>query len=122
MSFARTHGATVRAVSRTLIERPEPWIVGFSGGKDSSCVVKLVYQALLRTKRRSNSVTVLYCDTGVEIPIVRTFVWQTLTALAIEAKKDGIPLTCDVAAPPPKDRFFFKIIGRGYVPPINKFR
>jgi DNA sulfur modification protein DndC len=122
MSFAGTHDATVRAVSRTLIERPEPWIVGFSGGKDSSCVVKLVYQALLRTKRRSNFVTVLYCDTGVEIPIVRAFVWQTLTALSIEAKKDGVPLMCDVAAPPPKDRFFFKVIGRGYVPPTNKFR
>jgi DNA sulfur modification protein DndC len=122
MAIDDIHTGTVRAVSRQLIERPEPWILGFSGGKDSSCVVKLVYQALLCTKRRLRAVTVLYCDTGVEIPIVRAFVWQTLTALAIEARKDGIPLKCDGAAPRREDRFFFKVIGRGYVPPTNKFR
>jgi DNA sulfur modification protein DndC len=122
MATPTVQAATVRAISHSLVEHPEPWVVGFSGGKDSSCVVKLVYQALLRAKRRHTSVTVLYCDTGVEIPLIRTFVWQTLTALAIEAGKDGIPLKCDVAAPLPQDRFFFKVIGRGYVPPTNKFR
>ena len=113
---------TISAVRHALLERPEPWIVGFSGGKDSSCVVKLIFQALLAAKRRESNVTVLYCDTGVEIPLVRSFVWQTLTGLAIEAKKAGIPLKCDVATPRPRDRFFFKVIGRGYVPPTNKFR
>jgi DNA sulfur modification protein DndC len=113
---------SVLAIRQTLIQHPEPWVIGFSGGKDSSCVVKLVYWALLNLPQRESEVTILYCDTGVEIPPVRTFVWQTLTGLAIEAKKDGIPLNCQIAAPSLNDRFFFKIIGRGYVPPTNKFR
>jgi DNA sulfur modification protein DndC len=113
---------TVRTVKDALMDHPEPWIVGFSGGKDSSCVVKIVFQALVAAKSRKSSVTVLYCDTGVEIPPIRRFVWQTLTGLAIEAEKAGIPLRCDVATPRLEDRFFFKVIGRGYVPPTNKFR
>jgi hypothetical protein len=68
MATPTVQAATVRAISHSLVEHPEPWVVGFSGGKDSSCVVKLVYQALLRAKRRNTSVTVLYCDTGVEVP------------------------------------------------------
>src|SRR6266576_3935773 len=113
---------TIRVIRRSLLEHPEPWIVGFSGGKDSSCVVKLIFQALLATPRRESSVTVVYCDTGVEIPLIRSLVWQTLTGLTIEARRAGIPLTCDAATPQLRDRFFFKVIGRGYVPPTNKFR
>jgi DNA sulfur modification protein DndC len=113
---------TLAEIRKELRNHPEPWVVGFSGGKDSSCVVKLIYLALLGAPDRRNSVTILYCDTGVEIPLVRTFVWQTLTGLSIEAKKNGVPLECNVASPPLRDRFFFKIIGRGYVSPTNKFR
>jgi len=113
---------SVAAIRRTLIARPEPWVIGFSGGKDSSCVIKLVYRALLNLPQRKSEVTLLYCDTGVEIPPVRAFVWQTLTGLAMEAKRDGIPLNSRITMPPINDRFFFKIIGRGYVPPTNKFR
>jgi DNA sulfur modification protein DndC len=122
MGRSKILGETLRTVRRSLLDHPQPWIVGFSGGKDSSCVVKIIFQALLSTPQRKSSVTVLYCDTGVEIPLVRAFVWQTLTGLAVEAERAGIPLKCDIATPRLRDRFFFKVIGRGYVPPTNKFR
>jgi DNA sulfur modification protein DndC len=113
---------TIADVREALTRYPEPWVIGFSGGKDSSCVVKLIFNALIGLKSARGSVSVLYCDTGVEIPPVRNFVWQSLTGLAIEANQHGLDLRCDVAVPKLRDRFFFKVIGRGYVPPTNKFR
>jgi DNA sulfur modification protein DndC len=113
---------TTSEIREMLAQHREPWVVGFSGGKDSSCVVKLIFNALIGMKLSRGPVTVLYCDTGVEIPPVRQFVWQSLVGLTLESKKYNVDLRCDVAAPRLKDRFFFKIIGRGYVPPTNKFR
>ena len=48
------------------------WIIGFSGGKDSTCVLQLVWMALSEiseTKRKK----LIYCissDTFVEMPLI----------------------------------------------------
>jgi len=123
----------VKSVEALLDERLEfvadeyarstvPWVIGYSGGKDSSLVVKLVFEALMRLRRRAAPLHVVYCDTGVEIPIVASFVRSTLRGIEQQARRDGMPLTCHVATPPIKDRFFVRVIGRGYPPPTNKFR
>ena len=36
-------------VSREYLRSDEPWYVGFSGGKDSTAVLKLVYSAMKRS-------------------------------------------------------------------------
>lgn len=99
-----------------------PWILGFSGGKDSSAVLRLVYRALGTIRRPDLRVTVVYCDTGVEIPVVAQLVRRTLRGVAAEAREAGLPLQVKVATPRTEDSFFVKVIGRGYPPPTNKFR
>jgi DNA sulfur modification protein DndC len=85
-------------------------------------VVKLVFEAVARTRKKSVPLHVVYCDTGVEIPIVATFVRRTLRGIQKQAAQSGIPLACHLARPPISDRFFVRVIGRGYPPPTNKFR
>jgi DNA sulfur modification protein DndC len=99
-----------------------PWVIGFSGGKDSSLVVKIVFEALSRLRRRQTALHVVYCDTGVEIPIVAAFIRKTLTGIELQARQSNIPITCHLATPRLRDRFFVRVIGRGYPPPTNKFR
>ena len=99
-----------------------PWYLGFSGGKDSSAVLKLVYSALLRSRARHKLVTVVYCDTGVEVPLIAGRVRSTLRRLSIEAREDRIPIQVRIARPRTHSTFFVKVIGRGYPPPTNKFR
>jgi DNA sulfur modification protein DndC len=82
----------------------------------------LVYTALLRIREPQIAVSVLYCDTGVEIPIVARLVRSTLRALTKEAAEAGLPIRVRVARPRLEDSFFIKVIGRGYPPPTNKFR
>jgi DNA sulfur modification protein DndC len=99
-----------------------PWFLGYSGGKDSSALLKLVFGALLRLDRRPKPLTVIYCDTGVEIPVIHNYVAETLSGLSFEAETFGLPLQVRIGTPPLTDRFFVKVIGRGYPPPTNIFR
>lgn len=100
----------------------ESWIVGYSGGKDSTAVVKLVFQSLLRTRVRHKPVTVIYCDTGVEIPMASVLARKALTGLVKEARAFHLPISARILSPPIEERFFVKVIGRGYPPPTDKFR
>ena len=100
----------------------EPWVVGYSGGKDSSCVLKLLFHALRAARFHHKPVTVLYCDTGVEVPAAAALACRVLESYAREARAFGLPIGTRVATPALRDRFFVKVIGRGYPPPTDKFR
>ena len=114
--------ATIDSISAEYRQASVPWIIGFSGGKDSSALLRLVYLAVGRLKRPRVPVCIVYCDTGVEIPVVARFVRRTLRALSAEASMEGLPVEVRVARPPAADSYFVKVIGRGYPPPTNKFR
>src|SRR5208283_4003605 len=60
---------TVSRIVSAYNSDTDPWVIGYSGGKDSTAVVKLVFQSLLRVDDPQKAVTVIYCDTGVEIPM-----------------------------------------------------
>lgn len=99
-----------------------PWVIGFSGGKDSSLVVKIFCEALARLRTRRVPVHIVYCDTGVEIPVVTAFVRKTLKGIQQESARSNLPIRCHIARPTLSDTFFVRLIGRGYPPPTNKFR
>ena len=81
-----------------------------------------MYAALLGLRRSDNPISVVYCDTGVEIPVIAGFVRRTLRGLAAEAKAADLPIRVHIARPRIEDTYFVKVIGRGYPPPTNKFR
>src|SRR5687767_13455325 len=109
-------------VSREFLQGTEPWVIGFSGGKDSTAVLRLVYAAMLSNPSHCRPVTIVYCDTGVDIPLIAKHVRQTLGRLQRESAADGLDLKVRLARPPTTDSFFVRVIGRGYPPPTNKFR
>ena len=49
-----------------------PWIIGYSGGKDSTTVVELVYSMLLKLppEQRSKRVYIISSDTMIENPLI----------------------------------------------------
>jgi DNA sulfur modification protein DndC len=114
------HG--ISRITSAYLSDPEPWVVGYSGGKDSTAVVKLVFQSLLRLRRPRKLVTVIYCDTGVEVPLAATLARQALGDLELEAASHHLPISIRVLSPPIHERYWVKVIGRGYPPPTDKFR
>lgn len=93
------------------------WAIAFSGGKDSSTVLALILH-LIETGRipRPESITVLYADTRMELPMLHASA-QTLLE---EARARGCRIITVV--PPLEDRFFVRMLGKGYPPPHNGFR
>jgi len=101
-----------------------PWIVGYSGGKDSTAVLQMVYYMLkeLPPEKRRKVVHVVCNDTLVEIPPIAEHMTKTLEAIRVAGERDGLPIVTRKTIPPVRDRFFVKVIGRGYPAPTRFFR
>jgi DNA sulfur modification protein DndC len=113
---------TVQQIRETYLSSTHPWYLGFSGGKDSSAILKLTFLALQDLQIKKPKVTILYCDTGVDIPIIKSLVEKTLKKIEEEARIHCVPLHVKIVKPLVKDTYFSKVIGKGYPTPTNKFR
>jgi DNA sulfur modification protein DndC len=98
------------------------WIIGFSGGKDSTALLKVFGSATREARKLPAKIDVIYCDTGVENPVLDMYVKSLFGRLATEFSQTGVPFRTAILKAPIKDRFFVKLIGRGYPPPTNSFR
>lgn len=101
-----------------------PWVVGYSGGKDSTAVLQLVWLALaeLPVEQRVKPVYVISTDTLVENPVVAAWVAQSLDAMRASAETQALPIEPNRLTPEVKDTFWVNLIGRGYPAPRPKFR
>ncbi|WP_371055314.1 phosphoadenosine phosphosulfate reductase family protein [Rhodosalinus sp. K401] len=108
---------------RALSEnRERPWIIAFSGGKDSTAALKIMVAAARKLGQDAPTFDLIYCDTGVENPIVDSYVKSTLERLSQECSESEISLNVSLLRAPVQQRFFVKVIGRGYPTPTNSFR
>ena len=101
-----------------------PWVLGYSGGKDSSTVLQLVWDALtaLPPEKRTKTIHVITTDTLVENPIVSTWVRNSLEQMKMAAQAQGMPIEPHLLQPEIKDTFWVNLIGKGYPAPRNQFR
>jgi len=99
-----------------------PWFVTYSGGKDSTAVLRLIFQGLLNVNSYHKNINIIYIDTGVEIPYASKLAEKVLYDFKIECKHNKLPISITVIKPELSERFFVKVIGRGYPPPTDKFR
>jgi len=101
-----------------------PWIIGFSGGKDSTAVLQLVWYALreLPEEKRTKEVHVVCNDTLVENPKVVQWIDTNLDNIAKQAKKENLPFIVAKTTPKLEDSFWFNLIGKGYPAPNSTFR
>lgn len=96
-----------------------PWIIGYSGGKDSTVVVELVYQMLLDlpVEQRHKDVYIISSDTLIENPLILGYLKTNLKLIDESAKKHNVPIKAQMVFPKYNDTFWANIIGRGYPPP-----
>mgnify|MGYP000010219638 CR=1 FL=1 len=101
-----------------------PWIVGFSGGKDSTTVLQLVFEMLLELppSKRRRHVHVLSNDTLVESPVLQHFIDATLDQVREAVEGLGLPMTVVKTTPSPDHTFWVNLVGRGYPAPTRLFR
>lgn len=101
-----------------------PWIVGYSGGKDSTASLQLLWTAIasLPKSQRSKPVHVISTDTLVENPIIAGWVEVSLNQINLAALQQELPITAHRLTPTLENRFWVNLIGKGYPAPRPKFR
>ena len=114
-----------------------PWMIGFSGGKDSTMLCMLVFEMLktLKSEEINKKIYITSSDTMVENPIVKRYMYDMSKKIGEAGEKYGV--VSNIITPEPEKTFWTYIIGYGYptpeppgfrwctdrlkIKPINKF-
>jgi DNA sulfur modification protein DndC len=112
------------SLTQLYAEDERPWLVGFSGGKDSTMLASLIFDAVLSIPavQRKKPVSILCTDTRVEIPAIVEMVEGTLARMRKFSQQNDLNIEINLLRPPPEQSFWVNLIGRGYPPPNRTFR
>ncbi|WP_019635056.1 DNA phosphorothioation system sulfurtransferase DndC [Actinomadura atramentaria] len=122
--LAEVVGELTEEIRELYVADEVPWVIGYSGGKDSTAVLQLVWLALkgLPAEQRKKPVHVISTDTLVENPVVAAWVGQSLDTMRAAAQEQQLPIDSHKLTPEVKDTFWVSLIGKGYPAPRPKFR
>ena len=103
-----------------------PWIIGFSGGKDSTVMLQFVWKALQHIKQLGlvpyRQIYIVCNDTMVENPVITEYVYRVLEKIEQAAVEQDLPIRVIKTIPRLEDSFWVNLIGKGYPAPNNAFR
>ncbi|HEX5275182.1 MAG TPA: DNA phosphorothioation system sulfurtransferase DndC [Candidatus Rubrimentiphilum sp.] len=114
----------IARVQNAYLADSRPWVIGFSGGKDSTATLQLVWSALERLPAGSakKPVYILSSNTLVESPLIVRYIGGTLKSINEQAVDRGLPISASLVEPIVEESFWVNVIGRGYPAPSTKFR
>jgi DNA sulfur modification protein DndC len=128
MLLETTPDIPVETISEEIIQQykedTRPWIIGFSGGKDSTTLLQLVFYALQKIPKKDlkKEVHVLCNDTLVENPAVVRYIDDTLDKIRRAGERYDFPMQVAKVTPTLADSFWVNLIGKGYPSPNRFFR
>ncbi|ABC33658.1 3'-phosphoadenosine 5'-phosphosulfate sulfotransferase (PAPS reductase)/FAD synthetase and related enzyme [Hahella chejuensis KCTC 2396] len=111
-------------IQSLYLENDKPWVIGFSGGKDSTTVLSLIYVALtgLPEAKRHKHIYVISSDTLVETPMVVDMINDSIEAINRNAQDKKLPISAHVVYPAWNETFWVNLLGKGYPAPTQNFR
>jgi DNA sulfur modification protein DndC len=119
---------TVRAICDEIRELylwdKVPWVIGYSGGKDSTAIAQLIWIAIrdLPVDSRQKKIHLITTDTLVEQPVVAAWVDASHAKMRQAAIEQSMPIVVHKLTPETKDSFWVNLVGRGYPAPRKLFR
>jgi len=116
--------AVLEEIRQVYRQHNFPWVIGYSGGKDSTTALQLVWRALegLPPEERTKPVHVISSDTLVETPVIVDYINEALDRINLAAAEQQMPATARKLTPLLDDTFWVNLIGRGYPAPNDNFR
>lgn len=104
--------------------KDRPWIVGFSGGKDSTMLLQVVWYAIRKipAELRKRDIYVICNNTLVENPKILQYVDDILKKIEKAAASQSMPVFVHKTIPRLEHTFWVNLIGKGYPAPNNMFR
>ncbi len=114
---------TIQQIAQQYKKDMRPWVIAFSGGKDSTLLLELVYRMLIEIDpSERKSVYIIYSDTGVEPPNIAAYLHETINCIKKDVEKRSLPIQVKVVVPEVEATFWSKLIGKGYPSPTRWFR
>lgn len=117
-------GAIYAEIVELYLRDNNPWIVGYSGGKDSTAALQLIYYAIqqIEKRHRTKQVYVLCSDTLVETPPIIQYIKSSLDKIGRSAQEADLPISVARVEPRIEKSFWVSLIGKGYPSPNRWFR
>lgn len=114
----------VKEITSLYLKDGRSWIIGFSGGKDSTVVLSLIFHALstLNKNQLKKDVYVVCSDTLVETPVVVGLVRSVLDQVQASANEKHLPIFVRMVVPDTNQTFWSNLLGKGYPAPTKSFR
>lgn len=111
-------------IRKVYLADRRPWVIGYSGGKDSTTAVQMIWYALstLSPKDLSKPIYVISSDTLVETPKIVDYIDTALQRMNTTAERLGFPLSAHKVRPEVDNSFWVNLLGRGYPAPSKRFR
>ena len=96
-----------------------PWMIGFSGGKDSTLLCQLVFEMLntLKPEQIHKKIYIVTSDTMVENPIVKSYMYRMRDAINNASVAKSLKVEAKILYPDIKQTFWSLVIGLGYPTP-----
>lgn len=96
-----------------------PWLIGYSGGKDSSLLVSLVVETVLRLPEheRTKKIFIVTSDTGVENPVVKRYMHTSSQKINEFSSRFSANIRADIIYPDVAQSYWSLVIGLGYPTP-----
>lgn len=114
----------MRTIQNLYLSDNIPWMIGYSGGKDSTATVQLIWMAIenLPKINRTKQIHIMNTDTLVESPVVSKWVEKSLEAMKATAQQKDLPFVPVRLTPDYNNTYWVNLIGRGYPFPRRKYR
>jgi len=111
-------------IKKVYLAYNRPFVVGYSGGKDSTVVMQLVWDAIegIPYELLTQDIHVISTDTLVETPYIIDYVTKTLEQINEVARTRNLPIYAHRLTPLYKNSFWVNLIGKGYPAPSRNFR
>ena len=122
--FKNKVNATMEQIKKIYKADTRPWVIGYSGGKDSTTVTQLIFNAIaeLPKAERHKPIYIISSDTLVETPLIISYIDNVMTRIETKASELDLPITTHIVQPEIDKTFWATLIGKGYPSPRQKFR
>ena len=111
--------AIIEEMRLVYLHDQRPWLLGFSGGKDSTLLCQLTFEMLksLKPEQRTKKVYIVTSDTMVENPIVKAYMHRMSAAINQASQAYNLNVEAHILYPDIRHTFWSLVIGLGYPTP-----
>lgn len=113
-----------KEIQRVYLSDSRPWIIGYSGGKDSTLTAMVVFEAIseLSKEQRSKEIHIVSSDTMVENPLILNYLQKNIDMMNEFSKESHLNIFSKLVKPKVSETFWSLLLGKGYPSPRQKFR